>query len=147
MIYVHFGSKERLFDAVVEHVLGALGDEVPFTEDDLPGFAGRRFDQLVAHPAAVRINRWRMLERPTAGPDDAALYRAFVARMATATEGSNGGPPIGAGDLLIFVVGLSAAWVSTSAEIRTADGTDPRSPARPARHRAALVEAVSRLVS
>jgi AcrR family transcriptional regulator len=40
-IYAYFGSKAGLFDAVIAARLGLLSDTVPFTPDDLPGYAGR----------------------------------------------------------------------------------------------------------
>lgn len=142
MIYVHFGSKGRLFDAAVDHVLRGIGTEVPLTEDDLPAFAGHRFDQLLAHPEAVRVNLWRFLERPTAGPNETDLYATKVASMRTAEPGDQALPPA---DLLILVANMAAAWVSTSQDLLAADGTDPHSPERRARHRAALVHAVQLL--
>lgn len=146
MIYVHFGNKERLFDGVVDHVLGALGVEVPMTEDNLPDFAGRRFDQLQARPEAIRINLWRFLERPQAGPDDTELYSAKVTNLSRSRSAADAGsPPVAAADLLILVANMAAAWVSTSPDLLAADGADPRDPQRLARHRAALVDAVSAL--
>lgn len=148
MLYVHFGSKERLFDAVVEHVLTAIGVEVPMTESDLPGFAVRRFDQLLAHPEAIRINLWRLLERPSAGPDDTDLYQAKVGQLAARTSAAGcAAAAIPPPDLLILVANMAAAWVSTSRDLLAADGTDPRSPERIHQHRVALEHAVRLLTS
>ena len=142
-LYVHFGSKEALFHAAVAAEVGALGEQVPPTPDDLPGFAGRMFDWLLAHPDAVRLSRWRLLEAPDAGPDDAELYATIVADMTAAPDRHPDSLP--PADLLLLVTNMAAGWVSTSRDLLDADGRDHRDPTRIADHRAALVEAVRRL--
>ena len=67
-IYVYFASKEGLFGAALLRAMQELSQAVPLTEDDLPGYAGRFFDELLAHPQALRLSLWRMLERPGIGP-------------------------------------------------------------------------------
>jgi AcrR family transcriptional regulator len=63
MIYAYFGSKGQLFDAVFEaHVL-ANSDRVPFTADDLPGYAVRLYDDYLADPALLRLVMWKRLEQ------------------------------------------------------------------------------------
>ena len=42
--------------------LGVLTDAVPFSADDLPGYAGALFDHMIAHPAMVRLTMWKLLE-------------------------------------------------------------------------------------
>ena len=153
-IYHYFGSKEQLFQAAVYKVLHSIGEAVQLTEEDLPGFAGRMFDQIMQHPEAVRLNYWRMLECPEAGPDDRELYAGKVAAMKTLppfdtkpSSSSKAGSEISPADVLILVANMAAAWVSTSRDLRIADGTDPTSPTRIAAHRAALVEGVRRLLT
>ena len=153
-IYLYFSNKEQLFHAAVYKVLHAIGEAVPLTEQDLPGFAGRMFDQILLHPEAVRLNNWRLLECPEAGPDDREFYASKIATMATlppfntvTPPSSEAGGEISPADLLILVANMASAWVSTSRDLLTADGTDPTSAARIAAHRAALVEGVRRLCS
>lgn len=142
-LYVYFGSKEGLFHASVDAALGALGEEVPVTLDDLPGYAAQTFDWIRAHPEAVRLNRWRQLEAPDAGPDDRQRYADMVRGMAADPQRPvDALPPA---DLLILIFAMAAAWVDTSSDVRAADGRSPDHPARIADHRRALVEAVSRL--
>ncbi|WP_446042322.1 TetR family transcriptional regulator [Streptomyces sp. SID1121] len=64
LIYVHFGSKEGLFAAVVERAVGELLETVPLTPHDLPGYAGALFDFNMSHPRLVRLARWYGMERP-----------------------------------------------------------------------------------
>lgn len=140
-VYMYYGSKEALFHAAVDAALHALAEDVPLTPDDLPGFAGRSFDWLQAHPEAVRLHRWRLLEAPEAGPDDTAFYAGTVTAMRAAARPDDLPPA----DLLLFVSAMAATWSNTSADIRAADGRSPLDPDRIADHRAALVDAVHRL--
>lgn len=145
LIYVHFGNKDGLFDAALDAVLSAMVAAVPLTEDDLPGYAARMFDYLLVRPEAARISSWRKLERPGAGPDDGALFAGKVAGMAAGPQGSGSGfDPV---DLVVFVTSLGSAWFNVPDGLLGADGRDPRDPERIAAHRAAIVEAVRRLVA
>ncbi len=142
-IYVYFGDKEGLFTAALTHVLSAASDAVPVTEDDLPGFAGRLFDYVQEHPEALRMNLWRMLERPDAGPDDTSVYEEKLATMVSGQGRVGAIPP---SDLIVLIIGLATSWRLSPPGLRTADGTDPSSPRRLKLHRKAVVEAARRLI-
>ena len=64
LIYAYFGSKEGLFDSVVQANIALLLDAVPFDAFDLPRYATNLFDFVVAHPELARLVRWHQLERP-----------------------------------------------------------------------------------
>ncbi|WP_109526206.1 TetR/AcrR family transcriptional regulator [Nocardia aurea] len=144
-IYVYFGDKEGLFAAALHRVITELIEAVPLTEDDLPGYAGRMFDYMVAHPQALRMHLWRHLQRPSAGPDAAEVYAQKIKAM------TRGGPSEATGslpatDLLVLVIGLAQSWLISPVDLLTAaGGGDPYSPERLAAHRAAVVEAARRL--
>lgn len=146
-IYVYFESKELLFNAALHRVISDLVEAVPLTEEDLPGYAGRMFDYLLAHPEALRMSGWRHLERPAAGPDDADVYAEKVEAMARVSGGrggltASGLPPT---DLLVLVQGLASSWLVSPRDLLVADGADPYSPDRLAVHREVIVEAARRL--
>lgn len=63
-IYAYFGSKDRLFERVVEDRIEQLLDAVPFDAVDLPGYAVRLWEFNLAHPSLVRLLLWHALERP-----------------------------------------------------------------------------------
>ena len=63
-IYAYFGSKDQLFDRVVEDRIEQLLDAVPFDAVDLPGYAVRLWEFNLAHPSLVRLLLWHALERP-----------------------------------------------------------------------------------
>ncbi|WP_432988194.1 TetR family transcriptional regulator [Dactylosporangium sp. CA-233914] len=62
-IYHYFGSKDRLFDAVMNDIVSRTAGKVPITVDDLPGYAGRLFDVYEDDPRIARLATWYRLER------------------------------------------------------------------------------------
>ena len=52
LIYVYFGSKEALFASVLDRHLSEAYAGLPFTPDDLPGYARRVFDLAQARAFA-----------------------------------------------------------------------------------------------
>lgn len=141
-IYVYFGNKDGLFDATLVHVIDAMTTEVPLTETDLPGYAGRLFDYLLEHPEGWRLSMWRQLERPASGPDDSPIFARKIEAMHRSSVPNTGLPPT---DLIALVMALTVAWFINPTALLTADGADISSPRRIATHRAALVEAARRM--
>jgi AcrR family transcriptional regulator len=140
-IYVYFESKEKLFDAALHHVLTQMIEDVPLTEDDLPGYAGRLFDYHLVRPQGFRMNTWRQLERPTAGPSAGDMYSNKIAALASGWEDR----AIAPADLLVLINGLAYSWLMSPRDLLRADGSNPDSATRLAQHRAAIVEAARRL--
>lgn len=144
LIYVHFGNKERLFEAVVDQTLGALTDAVAFTADDLPGYAGALFDHLVRHPRLLRVTLWQRLERPELARSQAlASYRPRVDALAAR------GTPHHPVDVLTLVLAVAGAWLTVPyalRELAPEGGAGTWSPQRLAAHRAAVVAAVRGVV-
>jgi AcrR family transcriptional regulator len=141
-IYVYFGNKDGLFDATLVHVIDTMTTEVPLTETDLPGYAGRLFDYLLQHPEGWRLSMWRQLERPASGPDDSPIFARKIEAMHRSSAPNTGLPPT---DLIALVMALTVAWFINPTALLTADGADIGSPKRIATHRAALVEAARRI--
>jgi AcrR family transcriptional regulator len=143
-IYVYFQNKELLFNAALHHVIRQMTEAVPLTEHDLPGYAGLLYDYGLTHPQAFRMSMWRTLERPTAGPNETAIYAAKITAMRSRRSNvhASGLPPT---DLLVLIHGLIWAWMISPEDLLSADGSDPQSPERIAAHRASLVEAARRV--
>lgn len=74
-VFHYFGSKEGLFDALVEQVVSAVLDEVPLDTDDLPSWAGRLHDVFVERPWVQRLAAWHRLERGDAAPIETLVAR------------------------------------------------------------------------
>ena len=136
-IYAYFGSKDALFDAVLDARLQILADLVPFTPRDLPGYAGTLFDQLDADPGLVRLTQWKALERPDASAAELAAHLDKANSLGDAR-----GSTVEAGmDAMMFALAAAQSWNSTAGVIRNPAGDDES--ARKARHRAAMVAAVA----
>jgi AcrR family transcriptional regulator len=145
LIYAYFGSKDQLFDAVLDANVARVLDQVPFTPDDLPGYAGRLFDFLIANPHQLRLASWHRLERAGTGREPAGLsdsLRRKTDAIAKAQSANQVSAAFGPDDLLVFTLALANAWMPVSpTAIPDVD------PARTQAHRAAVVEAVRRLTS
>ena len=147
LIYAYYGNKEELFDTVMVRSLGVLTDAVPFSVDDLPGYAGALFDHMIAHPAMVRLTMWKLLERPSVSPEETEAYRPKVAAIADAKAGGRLAPGDDPVDVMMLVIGLVASWFTNSPALHALAGSGRTEPERVAEHRAALVRAVGLLAA
>lgn len=144
-IYTYFGNKDQLFDIVMDTHVARILDEVPFTPEDLPGYAGRLFDFLIANPHQLRLATWNRMERT--GRDTGPVQLAASMQQKTeaiARAQTAGSVPawFPAEDLLTFVLALASAWTPASPVIPAAlDAAVLRT------HRDAVIEAVRRLVA
>lgn len=122
MIYVYFGNKDGLFDAVIDAAIGDLHESVPFTPDDLPGFGARLFDFLVAHPVEIRIDAWRRLERPSNTDLEKEMFESKIAALDALRSGADG--KSNSAELLVLVLAVAWSWVTAPvalAELAAAD--------------------------
>ncbi len=145
LIYSYFGSKEGLFDAVLEHLVSAAVEEVPFTADDLPGYAGRLFDANVKRPEVLRFVGWYQLERSATStskpPADEATRKKVQLVRAAQREGRID-PSLDPGELVLAVQAIALMWFSSPAAV--GDAVIPSKATK--RRRAAVVDAVQRLL-
>jgi AcrR family transcriptional regulator len=143
MIYTYFGGKDALFDAVMNAHVTKLLDTVPFTPEDLPGYAGRLFDYLLLYPHQLRLATWYRLERPITGVPTYVRNSMRDKASALAAAQRDGTVPrtLSAEDLLVFLLGLVTAWLPSSpnAVPNVAHDQLPE-------HRAAIVTAVRLLI-
>lgn len=139
-IYVHFGPKDQLFDLVVATALTEMAEEVPFTAEDLPAYAGALFDYLTARPEVLRLTSWAGLERSEASPDEVQAYAPKVAALSETFDDA-------AVDVLALLLGQITAWQYASAALRTHAAEGPWSGARLQQHRVLLIASVEALVS
>lgn len=138
-IYVHFGSKNDLFDRVVTSALTDMAESVPFTAEDLPAYAGALFDYLIARPEVLRLTTWAGLERAEASPNEVQAYEPKVTVL-TEIVGEM------AVDVLALLLGQVTAWQSASAALRAHAPDDLWSASRLQHHRALLITSVEALV-
>ncbi|GHJ36207.1 TetR family transcriptional regulator [Streptomyces sp. TS71-3] len=145
LIYVHFGSKEGLFDAVFARAVEELQNAVPITPDDLPGYAGALYDFYLTRPRLMRLARWHSLERPGAlerlpvvVSSNSLKMRGLAGAQADGLVDA-GLPPL---QLLSLILSIAATWSPGSPE---AFGEGDVSPEVIALRRHAVVLAVARL--
>ncbi|MEU8821917.1 TetR family transcriptional regulator [Actinoplanes sp. NPDC048796] len=137
LLFRYFGNKAQLFDAAFETLASASVDTVPFDAADLPGYAGRLFDQYETDPELVRLAAWYQLERS----DDelpAAVVASHAAKLRQLEDAQRAGlvsSRIPAEQLLSLVVHLSLSGSGQTPVL------EPRPADRDAQ-RAAIVEAV-----
>ncbi|SHT76434.1 TetR family regulatory protein [Mycobacteroides abscessus subsp. bolletii] len=143
LLYVYYTNKETLFDIVVAHSIQQMSEAVPFTPEDLPGYAGALFDHLIDHPEHLRLATWAQLERPVAGPAETASYAAKIEAIAQTRSLSGYVEPA---DILALTLGLTTAWFGASPALRGLAASEPFSPERLTAHRAVLIAMVKALV-
>jgi AcrR family transcriptional regulator len=122
MIYVYFGSKNQLFDAVIDAAIGDLHRSVPFTPGDLPGYGARLFDFLVAHPVEIRIDAWRRLERPANTSLEREIFADKIAALDRVRPYS--AAALDSADLLVAVLALAWSWVTVPVALRSLASED-----------------------
>ncbi|MEV8533775.1 TetR family transcriptional regulator [Streptomyces sp. NPDC051211] len=147
LIYVYYGNKEQLFDAVLQRALETGSESVPFDADDLPGYAGAVFDHLVERPSLMRLVLWKQLERPGSTDMEAGSYQGKIAAVRRAQETGRIDPGMDPADLLTLVVALSQAWFGAVGGPAAGEQGPAWPPERLARHRAAVVESVRRITA
>ncbi|MGK4578654.1 TetR family transcriptional regulator [Kitasatospora sp. HPMI-4] len=89
-IYDYFGDKNKLFAAVLEHLMADLAQAVPPGSDDLPAYAERLFDYHRAHPEALRLLLWEALElgdQPV--PGEEARTRHYEEKIQAAADATD----------------------------------------------------------
>src|SRR5947209_14180945 len=106
LIYVYYGNKEQLFDAVRTQRVGALFAAVPFTAEDLPGFAVALFDHLLASPKLLRLGKWGQLERADSSAAEIIQFRDKIEALARAQKHGIITTDLEPADLLVLLLGM-----------------------------------------
>jgi AcrR family transcriptional regulator len=145
LLYVYFGDKDQLFDAVLERQIATLAEAVPLTPGDLGAFAGARFDHMLTHPQAAWLAAWRSFERAEPADAERRSYQAKVDAIAEAQRDGQVYDGLPAVDLFAIVLRMTESWLSAPPALMAVAGPQPLSDARLKQHRAALVEAVRRI--
>ncbi len=111
LLYVYFGSKENLFTTVLDQHLLRVYEDIPFTPDDLPGFAGRVFDFAMAHPDLMRLLAWSTLETTVSSPTGrASSHDAKIEAIHKAQSAGQLNPLFSAEVLVTTLMAVATAW-------------------------------------
>lgn len=115
LIYIYFESKETLFATVLQKNLSRVYADLPFTPDDLPGFAVRAFDYAMAHPDLMRLIAWFGLEQKVDSPPErSSAWDERVAALKKAQNAGNVGAAFPASFLLTAVMSLVTAYTAAN---------------------------------
>jgi AcrR family transcriptional regulator len=150
LIYAYFGSKEKLFAAVLGRRLGQLAEEIVLEPERLADYAGEIFDFHLDHPELTRLLLYEALEytnRPV--PDDERRQAHNASKVAAVQAGQDRGvidSSLDARHIVMFVIAL-AAWPAATPQLARQITGDLTSDENRARYRADVVEAVRRIVS
>jgi AcrR family transcriptional regulator len=145
LLYVYFGDKDELFDAVLARFIENISDAVPLTPEDLGTYAGALFDHMLEHPQLQRLAAWRNFERAEPTEAERTSYAKKLREIGVAQRAGHVYDGITPADALAAILGLVTSWLGAPPALKAAAGKDPMSAHRLKQHRAALVEAVRRV--
>ncbi|MEV5475073.1 TetR family transcriptional regulator [Streptomyces sp. NPDC052207] len=145
LLYVYFGDKEKLFEAVLRTEIGRLVEQVPLVDGDLVSFAGTRFDYMLAHPETARLAAWRRFEHSHFSGAETDSYRERIEAVAAAQRAGRLDDSLPAVDLFAMVLRLTESWLDAPPALRATCDAEPMSEERLREHRDSLLEAVRRI--
>ena len=146
LLYVYFGDKNQLFDAVVQEQTEAVLESAPMDDGDLCAFATARFDYVLANPEARRIAAWRSFEQTEPSESERRAFKTRIEAVEKAQRAGRLRTDIPAADLFAFVLRMTESWLSAPVALQAAAGEEALTPDRLEQHRAALQTAVRSLV-
>lgn len=120
-IYMHFGTKEELFDLVVARSMSELAEAVAIDAADLPAYAGALFDRLRQRPHITRLHLWAGLERQRPVDAEVHEYRRNVAAVQAAQDAGQVRADIPATELMAMVIALVISWDTASWSLRAVE--------------------------
>jgi AcrR family transcriptional regulator len=144
LIYIYFEDKEALFNTILCKHISRIHEEQPFTPDDLPAYAAKIFDWVLANPDLMRLLAWSALEQtPAANAERCAMRDRKIAALAEAQKARHLGTAFPPDFLLTAVMSMATAWSVASP---FASPLDPNAAERTVAERKNLIEAVRLLV-
>ena len=145
-LYAYFDSKEALFDAVIAQWIAETTEQTALRGDDLPGYAGRLFDDYVAHPENARLQKWADLEVREQIADGDERIRTLRPKIAEIRRGQQEGfvdPSWNAGELLLVITDIALSLATARGGRKPEGKSGERTVAQ---RRQSAVEAVRRLI-
>lgn len=124
MIYAYYGSKDGLFDAVLEHHVLRSQDAVTLDAEDLPEYACQVFDLYRSNTDFVRLLLWQHLERPGLTDTLAPVQRATAYKVEAVKQAQAAGKVsdrLGARQLLDQISSLILGNVASNPNRWTAE--------------------------
>lgn len=114
LIYIYFENKETLFTTVLQKYLDRALEAIPFTAEDLPGYAVRVFDFAMKHPNLMRLLMWSNLEHKTVNRlERGVVYNQKIKEISNAQNSGRVGSAFPPNFLLTAIMTLATAWAET----------------------------------
>lgn len=126
LVYTYFGSKEGLFDAVLDDITVRTVDLMPITPQDLPGYAVRLFEAGAAAPEIDRFVTWYELERGERTARDSVVdaMREKIAEVEAAQKAGLISRRLGPAELVLTVQTIARMWAVPPSDVVTATGVN-----------------------
>ncbi|HEX2312502.1 MAG TPA: TetR family transcriptional regulator [Thermomonospora sp.] len=147
-IYGYFGSKDKLFDAVMQVALNELAEALSKPGEDPVEYVGQLFDFYRSHPDVLRLLMWESLyERDENLPHSQWRVDRCFAKVESLASGLGREPSPELGRLMLTLMGL-AAWPNAMPQMAELlfgklDG-DPHDPGAMREHVTAFARAALR---
>ena len=150
-VYNYFGSKDRLFSAVLRDELTKAAEAVPpaFDEgEDVGDYAGRLYDYHRQCPELIRLLCWEALTFDDEVPEEELRREHYQRKIAGMRSGQDSGAltrDVDPGVLMLMIMSLTGWWSTAPQVARMLCG--PLDEEEHDRRRAVVVEAVRRLAA
>ncbi|MFJ2650506.1 TetR family transcriptional regulator [Streptomyces sp. NPDC087420] len=144
-IYHYFGSKNLLFDAVMNDLVAKTASQIPIDVHDLPDYAGKLFDRYEENPRVARLATWYRLERTVTTDQIEVLADTIHDELEAIRQAQVAGvlpSRYRPADLLNLVLHLSFLWAFVFPELQGHLKRDSRS-----HRRRVLTDAVAALLT
>ena len=146
-LYAYFPSKEDLFAAVVGQLLTDVSVDTMLSGDDVPGYAGRLFDNYRQNPDNARLGDWLDLETGEGPAGAGAQARILQPKIDEIRRGQRDGyidPAWDPVELFILIFKLTKSMALPNPVLRRLRQVNGQSGS--AAGRQAAIEAVRRLI-
>ena len=150
-VYNYFGSKDRLFSAILRDELTKAAEAVPpaFDEgEDVGDYAGRLYDYHRQCPELIRLLCWEALTFDGEVPEEELRREHYQRKIAGVRSGQETGAlvrDVDPGALMLMIMSLTGWWSTAPQVARMLCG--PLDEEEHDRRRAVVVEAVRRLAA
>jgi AcrR family transcriptional regulator len=146
-LYAYFPSKEDLFAAVVGQLLTDVSADTMLSGDDVPGYAGRLFDNYQQNPDNARLGDWLDLETGEGPAGAGAQARILQPKIDEIRRGQRDGyidPAWDPVELFILIFKITKSMAMPNPVLRRLRQVNGQSGS--AAGRQAAIEAVRRLI-
>ena len=150
-VYNYFGSKDRLFSAILRDELTKAAEAVPpaFDEgEDVGDYAGRLYDYHRQRPELIRLLCWEALTFDDEVPEEELRREHYQRKIAGMRSGQDSGAltrDVDPGALMLMIMSLTGWWSTAPQVARMLCG--PLDEEAHDRRRAVVVEAARRLAA